>query len=175
MTARRERSAGGSAGYAVDLRAEPVREATWELAVATQQTDAPVTITWPDLSELPNDLVAHLVDPTTGKRLYMRTARSYTFRSDAGGARRDFEVTFRVVCYAAGANVFSVIPICGGLMAWLWNAVLNVIGIREAHEISSGKAFLAYCLPAFVCCGFVVFVVMLALPEISRWFETAMP
>jgi hypothetical protein len=92
-----------------------------------------------------------------------------------GGARRDFEVTFRVVCYAAGANIFNVIPICGGLMAWLWNAVLNVIGIREAHEISSGKAFIAYCIPALVCCGFLAFVFMLALPEISQWFEAAMP
>ena len=88
-----------------------------------------------------------------------------------GGARRDFEATFRVVCYAAGANMFGVIPFCGGLVAWLWNAALNIIGIREAHKISSGRAVLAYCLPAVVCCGFLALAMMFAWPNVSEWFE----
>ena len=88
-----------------------------------------------------------------------------------GGARRDFEATFRVICYAAGANLFGIIPFCGGLVAYMWNAVLNVIGIREAHEISSGKAVLAYCLPALLCCGFLALAFMLALPNIQEWFQ----
>ena len=88
-----------------------------------------------------------------------------------GGARRDFEATFRVVCYAAGANLFQVIPFCGGLVAWLWNTALNVIGIREVHEISTGRALLAYALPAIVCCAFLVIGFLLAMPQISEWFE----
>jgi len=88
-----------------------------------------------------------------------------------GGARRDFEATFRVVCYAAGANLFNIVPFCGGLVAWLWNAVLNVIGVREAHEISTGRALLAYCLPALVCCGFVTLALLMALPHIGDLVE----
>ena len=88
-----------------------------------------------------------------------------------GGARRDFEATFRVICYAAGANLFNVIPFCGGLVAWLWNATLNVIGVREAHEISTSRALLAYCLPAIVCCGFLALAFIIAFPHISEWFE----
>ena len=58
--------------------------------VKPRQAGAAVTITWPNLSELPDKLVAYLVDPATGQRLYMRTARSYSFRTGANGARRDF-------------------------------------------------------------------------------------
>ncbi|UCE18150.1 MAG: YIP1 family protein [Gemmatimonadota bacterium] len=88
-----------------------------------------------------------------------------------GGARRDFEATFRVICYAAGANLFNIIPFCGWLGAWLWNTLLNIIGVREAHEISTGRALLAYSLPAVACCGFLVLAFFLAFPHISEWFE----
>ena len=91
--------------------------------------------------------------------------------SIVGGARRDFEATFRIVCYAAGANLFSLVPFCGGLGAWIWNAVLNIIGIRETHQISSGRAIVAYCLPALLCCGLLALGLFLALPDINELFE----
>ena len=88
-----------------------------------------------------------------------------------GGARRDFEATFRVVCYAAGANLFNIVPFFGGLVAWVWNAALNIIGIRETHGISTGRALLAYILPALVCCAFLALTLLLTVPKISDWFE----
>ncbi len=67
-----------------------------------------------------------------------------------GGANRTYEATFRVVCYAAAAHVWLLIPFCGGLIAVVWNIVLNAIGLSRAHYTSVGRAVLAIFLPALV-------------------------
>ena len=71
-----------------------------------------------------------------------------------GGANRSFETTFRVVCFAGGAaNLFSIIPICGGMIAAVYQIVLNCIGLSEAHQTTTGKALIAIFLPLIICCG----------------------
>lgn len=71
-----------------------------------------------------------------------------------GGANRSFETTFRVACFTAGAaNLFSMIPICGGILALVYHIVLEIIGLSRAHETTTGKAALAVFLPIIVCCG----------------------
>ena len=69
------------------------------------------------------------------------------------GARNGFEATFRVVAYGYSANIFLVVPFCGGLLAGVWAIILYIIGLREAHETTGGKAALAVFLPVVVCCA----------------------
>ena len=71
-----------------------------------------------------------------------------------GGARRDFEATFRVVSFAYAPYVLALIPFCGGVVAGVWWIVLAVIGLTHAHEITGGKAVAAVLLPIvlFCCC-----------------------
>jgi hypothetical protein len=70
-----------------------------------------------------------------------------------GGANRSFETTFRVVCFAGGAaNLFSMIPICGGWIAAVYQIELNCIGLSRAHPTTTGKALMAIFLPLIVCC-----------------------
>ena len=79
-----------------------------------------------------------------------------------GGAKKSFETTFRVVCYSAGsANLLSMVPLCGGMVAGIWNIVVQCIGLSRAHEIDTGKAVIAILLPVVVCCGGVFCLVML--------------
>jgi hypothetical protein len=74
-----------------------------------------------------------------------------------GGANRSFETTFRVVCFSGGAaNLFSMIPMCGGFIAAIYQVVLNCIGLSRAHPTTTGKALLAIFLPLIVCCGVCV-------------------
>jgi hypothetical protein len=74
-----------------------------------------------------------------------------------GGANRSFETTFRVVCFSSGAaNLFSMIPMCGGIIAAVYNIVLECIGLTRAHQTTTGKAVLAIFLPLIICCGVVV-------------------
>ena len=74
-----------------------------------------------------------------------------------GGARRPFEATFRVVCYAGGATaVLQLLPVCGAVASSIWNFVCMVIGISEVHGIGKGRAAIAVLLPSLVCCGIFV-------------------
>jgi hypothetical protein len=76
-----------------------------------------------------------------------------------GGAKKSFETTFRVVCFASGSTyLLSMIPICGGLIASVWNIVLECIGLARAHEIETGKAVMAVLLPIIVCCGGMILI-----------------
>jgi hypothetical protein len=74
-----------------------------------------------------------------------------------GGANRSFETTFRVVAYGGGsANVFQLVPVCGGMIAGVTALVLYCIGLARAHETSTGRAVGAVLLPAVVCCGGII-------------------
>jgi hypothetical protein len=71
-----------------------------------------------------------------------------------GGANRSFETTFRVVSYSVGStNPIGIIPVCGGIVAFVWNIILECIGLAKAHDTTTGKAVLAVLLPVIVCCG----------------------
>jgi hypothetical protein len=72
------------------------------------------------------------------------------------GARAGFEATFRVVSYSYSANIFFIAPICGSFIACIWALVITIIGLREMHEISGGKAAFAVFFPVFLCCGIII-------------------
>lgn len=74
-----------------------------------------------------------------------------------GGANKTFETSFRVVCFSVGSSyLFSMIPICGGLITLIYNIVLEIIGVFRAHETTVGRAVMAVFLPLVVCCGFFI-------------------
>lgn len=76
------------------------------------------------------------------------------------GATEGYEATFRVVAYASGATgLVSVVPFCGWLVAWIWNIVVMIVGLREVHRTTTGKAAGAVLIPAVVCCGIVIAVI----------------
>jgi hypothetical protein len=84
-----------------------------------------------------------------------------------GGDRQGYEATFRVQTYSAGAHLLNVIPLCGWLVAPVWLLVLQIIGLKEAHGISGGRAALAVFLPLIVCCGFVFLLVSLFMAAVG--------
>lgn len=57
--------------------------------------------------------------------------------------RRGMATTARVVCYAAGPAVLAAIPVLGGLVALAWGWILQVVGIREVHRTTTGRAVVA--------------------------------
>jgi hypothetical protein len=79
-----------------------------------------------------------------------------------GGANKSFETTFRVLAFSQGSTgPLQVIPVCGGLIAFVWALVVDCIGLARAHETSTGRAVLAVLLPLLVCCGAgILFLIM---------------
>jgi hypothetical protein len=86
-----------------------------------------------------------------------------------GGAKQSFETTFRVVCFTGGSvNPLQLIPICGGLIAFVWGLVLYCIGLARSHEIETGRAVMAVLLPLVICCG-GGFLLLMMFGALGAW------
>ena len=69
-----------------------------------------------------------------------------------GGAPYGYEATFRVICYSWAAGVFNLIPICGVIIGGVWRIVVQIIGVREAQQVPTGRAAAAVLIPVIVAC-----------------------
>ena len=78
------------------------------------------------------------------------------------GANAPFEATCRLLAYAAGPAILAIIPICGAIVAGFWALVVQIVGAKEMHETTYGRAILAVLLPLIVICG-CVFVILVPL------------
>jgi hypothetical protein len=82
-----------------------------------------------------------------------------------------YEATFRAVAYASAIQVFSwlaFVPILGILVViaiGIYNVVLTVIGIREMHATTTGRAVAVVLIPVIVV-GILIFVVGFAIAAI---------
>ena len=93
-----------------------------------------------------------------------------------GGANKGFEATFRVFAYTNGSIApFQIVPFCGGIVAGIWGLVCNIIGLKEAHETTTGKAILAILLPTifaiFCCGGAILLAVILGIGSTGALYE----
>jgi hypothetical protein len=71
-----------------------------------------------------------------------------------GGAKKPFETTYRVFCYASGStSALQLIPICGGWFYSVASLVYCVIGLKEAHRTELWRPILAVLLVFLICCG----------------------
>jgi hypothetical protein len=74
-----------------------------------------------------------------------------------GGAKRDFEATFRVVCFSQGTcALFGIVPICGAIIQGIYGLVVSIIGLQKVHETDLWRVILAVFLPVIFCCGLLV-------------------
>ena len=84
-----------------------------------------------------------------------------------GAGNSGFEATFRVAAYAAVVNLVSWIPLVGWLLG-LYGIYLSVVGIREMHGTTTGKAALVVLIPAGVILLLVLVGLLAAGAVLSR-------
>ncbi|HEX7089027.1 MAG TPA: YIP1 family protein [Longimicrobiales bacterium] len=100
--------------------------------------------------------------------LYVAAAIYHVGLVILGGASKGFGGTLRAVCYAWSPQVLVVVPVLGRLLAFIWCLVLIVVGIREVHGTSTGRAAGAMLLPLLLIIGLFffigVFVALATLP-----------
>lgn len=90
-----------------------------------------------------------------------------------GGARGTYTTTLKAVCYSSSASAFNVFPVCGAAIGAVWQAVVQVIGLRELHRTTTARAFWAVFLPfalALCLAGAVVFAAVLGLAKFWQQF-----
>lgn len=72
------------------------------------------------------------------------------------GNKGGFEATFRVIAFSQAAQLLGIIPYLGGLMGFVWNIVVLIIGIREIHETTYSRTIIAFLIP-------ILFIFLLSL------------
>jgi hypothetical protein len=75
-----------------------------------------------------------------------------------GAGNSGFEATFRVASYAAVVDLVSWIPAIGWLLG-LYGVYLAVVGMREMHQTTTGKAVLVVLIPV----GVILLLVLVGL------------
>jgi len=87
----------------------------------------------------------------------------HLFLMMVGGDQKGFGATFRVICYSNTSQLAQLVPLAGGMIAWVWSLILSIIGLTEAHRTTTGKAAAAVLLPIVACCVCMVIFVMMAI------------
>lgn len=78
-----------------------------------------------------------------------------------GSGNSGFEATFRIASYISVTSLVNWIPFIGGLLA-LYGLYLAVIGVREMHSTTTGRAALVVLVPFGVILLLVLIVVAVA-------------
>ena len=89
-------AAAGTAGtgnYAVSLAQSGQTNIIWNMRVENLHEGQTVSVTTPDLSSLPRGSVALLEDLATGRTVYLRTVRQYSFTPASGETSRSLRLT----------------------------------------------------------------------------------
>jgi hypothetical protein len=72
------------------------------------------------------------------------------------GTSKPYEATYRTLCYASSAYIFSVIPCVGSSIAGIWALIVVIIGLGKVHRTEGWRSACAVLLPAVVCIGLVI-------------------
>lgn len=76
-----------------------------------------------------------------------------------GANKRSYINTFKVACYSTGASALTIIPIVGPILG-LYKIAVEVIGLRETHETTTGKAILAWVIIPLICCVLAAIIII---------------
>jgi hypothetical protein len=63
------------------------------------------------------------------------------------GGKNRFEATFRVVAYSQATRIWSIFPFIGSPIGWVWRSIIQIIGLKEAHETSYLRIIVAFSIP----------------------------
>ena len=79
------------------------------------------------------------------------------------GNNNGYKTTFRAISYSYSGYLFGIIPFIGLIIGNIYVFILTIIGVKEGHGISTGKAVLAVLLPAIVIFGLVFIAIFVAV------------
>ncbi len=79
------------------------------------------------------------------------------------GNNNGYKTTFRAISYSYSGYLFGIVPFIGLIIGSIYVFVLTIVGVKEGHRISTGKALLAVLLPAIVIFGLILIAIVVAI------------
>lgn len=95
--------------------------------------------------------------------LLVNTLVLHLFVAMLARERRSLGATARVICYAIAPYPVSAIPLVGPLASSLWITVLVILGLKQAHRTTVGRAAAAVLIPLAILVGFYMLLIALAV------------
>jgi hypothetical protein len=86
-------------------------------------------------------------------------------------ATTGYEATFRVASYSSVGQLVGWVPFLGPLVAVIATVVLSIIGVREVHGTTTGKAALVVLVPAAVVLLLVLVLFVLGAVLVTRMLQ----
>jgi hypothetical protein len=130
----------------------------------------------PQLEQFPGAATPYLVGITIALplivlvTLFIGSAIVHLCLMMVGGNRRGFEATFRVIAYSWSTQIFALVPLIGSFIIPIYSLVIEIIGLRESHRISAGRAALAIFLPLIVLIALLVIGATFFLLKLRQFF-----
>ncbi len=118
------------APYLSDIRPEGGSHLVWTVQVSSNLVDSPVYLSWPDMSQVPQDLQPVLVDPAARRRIYMRTSPAYEIPGGPEGVQRMVQIEM-LRCPSQQLTLSSLVPLS------------NSAGVEMTYSLSASAAVTA--------------------------------
>ena len=72
------------------------------------------------------------------------------------GATGGFGVTARTFAFAYSPQILGIVPVAGAIAGFIWMVVVAIVGVREAHGTTTGRAAAAILIPLSIALAFVI-------------------
>jgi len=76
-----------------------------------------------------------------------------------GAGGNGFEASFRVIAYGQATQIWAMIPFLGGWVGFIWQFIVQVIGLKEIHRTSYLRVIAAFLIPLVLF--FLIFAAVL--------------
>jgi predicted Zn finger-like uncharacterized protein len=76
------------------------------------------------------------------------------------GGKNGYEATLRVVSYSQATQVWGLVPFVGGTIGWIWQLVVQIIGLRHIHRTSYLRVIVAFLIPVAILFFLGIVIVM---------------
>ena len=94
--------------------------------------------------------------------LFVSAAVTHALLKMFGGASRGLGFTTAVFAFGYSPMLFGVIPYVGALVGFAWVIAITIIGLREGHGTSTGRAAAAVLIPVVFALFMLAIVMLLA-------------
>ncbi len=75
-----------------------------------------------------------------------------------GAAKGNLKGTISVVCYSQAPELFSLVPMLGSMIGFIWRIYIQIVGLRYIHRTTYLRVITSFAVPLFLFVGFIMVV-----------------